>query len=97
MTKYLEYLIELLDHFHRNPNSLTEDEGQILLKLIRKAHKEHEEDLNYTLNPPENKSMGDSWVKECVRLDEKHTNELWSKYYELIRKVDQQTIKEVAI
>lgn len=95
MSKYLEYLIELLDHFHRNPNSLTEDEGQILLKLIRKAHKEHEDDLNYVLIPPENRGL--SWVKECVRLTEKHTNELWSKYYELIRKIDQQPIEEVVI
>jgi hypothetical protein len=97
LSKYLEYLVELLDRFYLTPDLLTENEAQILLRLIRKAHKEHKDDLNYVLNPPENKSKGVSWVKKCVKLTEKHTNELWSKYYKLIREVDQQTIKEVAI
>ena len=93
MSKYMEYLVQLLELFKVAPSSLTEDEGQILLRLIRKAHREHKEDLEFILNPPENKELIPTWLRECKELDQKHTGELWTKYYQLILEIDQQTIR----
>jgi len=97
MSKYLEYLIELLERFYTAPDFLMEDEAQILLRLIRKAHQEHTDDLNFVLTLPEENSKALPWLKECQRLTEKHTNETWEKYYELIEKIEQQPREVVSI
>lgn len=93
MSKYLEYLIELLEVFKKVPNSLTEDEGQILLRLLRKAHKEDREDFKFILSPPEDKVLIPAWLREGDLIYKKHTSHLWTKYYQLVLEIDQQQLE----